>query len=123
MPQVINPEKIIRNYLLTQVIKPNEQEGRKPTGDELHDSIITAAAIILLNLDDFDDYCFESEYGETGSDIKVVSQVASAIDEGYKSAHLDFNYRKALIYKQIDMLKRAEEIGVPIQNLIKQYNG
>lgn len=113
MKRVINPEEIIRDYLQQNVLIPIRMEGREPTGEEIHSGVITAAAILLINLTTFDNYCLDSEFGK-GSNITIITKVAEKIDEGFKSAHPDLAYSQLLIKKQCDLL----ESDMPIQSLI-----
>ena len=118
MSRVINPEKIIGDYLQQQLIKPLEQEGRKPTAEEIHNSILTAAATLLINLDEVEDYCFETVQKVEGSNIKVISTVACEMDEIFRTEHPDSDYRELLTEKQRQLLKKAEESRIPIMQLL-----
>ena len=118
MSRVINPEKIIGDYLQQQLIKPLEQEGRKPTAEEIHNSILTAAATLLINLDEIGEFCFETAQKVEGSNIKVISTVALDMDEIFKMEHPDLNYQELLIDKQEQLLKNAKELGIPTNQLL-----
>lgn len=118
MNRVINPEKIICDYLHQQLFNPLEQQGKKPSSEEIHNSILTAAATLLINLDEVEDYCFETEQKVEGSNIKVISTVACEMDEIFRTEHPDSDYRELLIDKQRQLLKKAEESRIPIMQLL-----
>ena len=118
MSRVINPKEVIDNYLQQQLIKPLEQEGRKPTAEEIHNSILTAAATLLINLDEIGEFCFETAQKVEGSNIKVISTVALDMDEIFKMEHPDLNYRKLLIDKLGELWNNAEDSGIPVMQLL-----
>ena len=117
MVRVINPEIIIQTELGKELVNPLRQEHRQPSGEEYHNGILNAAAILLINLTDIDNYTLECDYAK-GSNLNVISNVARKLDNAFLAVESDFNYTTALIEKQKGLIEEAERNGIPIKSLI-----